>query len=120
MPILASIVLALLVAAPPTPTPTVRPVSASIEQAIRKQKLEDTRPKESRPSAAPQTLTWKPPTYNDGRLYQEITVSDWFNSFLIMPEFRPAKQPVKGFGVPRGGQRGSPSFDTVSRKFWWE
>ena len=50
----------------------------------------------------------------------EITVTDLADRGLAVPDYREAGVTLKGFGVPRGGSSGSPSFDVVTRQYWWE
>ena len=59
--------------------------------------------------------------FEGGVLYQEITIAEWWNDILIFPDYeRLVVKTVKGFGVPRGGSSGSPSFDVLTRRYWWE
>ena len=38
----------------------------------------------------------------------------------FQPDYAAAGKTVRGLGVPRGGQSGSPSFDTLTQTYWWE
>jgi hypothetical protein len=58
--------------------------------------------------------------FKDGVYYYEMTVTDWYRDLLLLPDYGRAVRTVKGFGVPRGGQSGSPSFDTFTQQYWWE
>ena len=53
-----------------------------------------------------------------GELRLEVTVTGWQNESLLIPDY--PERPVKWLGVPSGGMTGSPSFDSVTREYWWD
>jgi hypothetical protein len=93
-------------AAPASPTRATR-VDAAVERAVKAQAAEQAR------QAARITKD------EIGGFRIELTVTPEEDARL-RPDYAAAGKTVRGLGVPRGGQSGSPSFDTLTQTYWWE
>jgi hypothetical protein len=123
MPFLPELLLAMIVSAPdPTPivTPAASPAPAATDPYDWSRRVDRALEAQPRPTPRSEPAKQSVSRFEDGTLYQEIVVGDWYNEYLVLPSYEMAGKPIRGFGVPRGGDGGSPGFDPILRKYWWE
>lgn len=90
-----------------------RPILAQLDEIV-EQVIRESKP----PAKTEHEEATTSSSFEDGTLHVVVPVRDWNDDPRLVQPLPPRTLPF--FGVPSGGSAGSPSFDPVARKYFWE